>query len=140
MNSKLILKFQAMDDDLSSLLEVFQKLFSLQTISSSLFQTDLKSSFPRPEDSIVTSLYHQFSTFGKYCDAVIGYRWMALSSIMDLVIELQTSFFTTETSQFQQQQRLQQRHELVDPFVIQLLQNGIEDLNHCALMIPFLKS
>jgi hypothetical protein len=59
---------------------------------------------------------------------------LVLSAIMDLVTELQTSLSTTELphvsrqsqqrQQRQQQRGLQRRHELVDPFVTQLLETG----------------
>lgn len=119
-NRSLIQKFQAMNDDLPSLLDVFQKLTSFQSTPSSLFQIGLKSSFQHPEDSIVTSLYHQFPTFGKYCDAIISDRWVALSSIMDFVMEIQKP---GSSHQFQL---------FFDPFHQKLFASGMEDLNHCS--------
>jgi hypothetical protein len=139
MNSKLILKFQAMDDDLSSLLEVFQKLFSLQTISSSLFQTDLKSSFPRPEDSIVTSLYHQFSTLGSIAmQSLVTDGWPCppswISSLNSRHLSSQQRHHNSNNSS-----DCNKDMNLWIPLLFNFFKMELKILT-IALMIPFLKS
>jgi hypothetical protein len=130
-NSKLFQKFQTIQEEMPTLLTVFQVLSSSSIVSSSFFQSNLSSSTHLQEsegetvESISFSISHQYSSYGKYCDEMIGYRWMCLSGIMDLMLEIHLNTPLRGS-------QLTDTRTTVDQIVSKLLQNGIEEIELCS--------
>lgn len=111
-------KCRELNENIALLFEIFQSFSFLQPISSTMYQSSLKASF-QEEDSIAISVFHEYSSYGKFSDEMIGYRWLVLSSIVDTVEELHLQFqFSTPLS--------------FEPFIVELLQAAIRDVDNCS--------
>lgn len=120
-------KIEIINEKIELFENIFTFLSSFEQISSSQYQKLLissKNTLDQKNDIIQLHLIELYSSYGKYSDDFINYKWLTISSIFDTINYIKKIIH----------QKNQNNYDLstMNTIVINLLQSGIDQISICS--------